>query len=60
MNMAYLDVAEFDLYMYNFILLRFTQSFSPVLKKEFPKGIGPVIRIALFGIGRAGNSITSN
>ena len=34
--------------------LRFTKSFAPAERKKFPDGIGPVINIALFGIGRAG------
>ena len=33
---------------------RFSSSFAPAEKKKFPEGIGPVINIALFGIGRAG------
>ena len=34
---------------------RFSKSFATAEKKKFPDGIGPVINIALFGIGRAGN-----
>ena len=33
---------------------RFSKSFAAAEKKKFPDGIGPVLNIALFGIGRAG------
>ena len=38
---------------------RFSKSFAPVERKKFPDGIGPVINIALFGIGRAGKLFIS-
>ena len=42
----------------NYDFSRFSQSFSPMVKKKpFPDGIGPVIRIALFGVGRAGKDL---
>ena len=42
----------------DFHLSRFSQSFSPMANKNaFPDGIGPVVRLALFGIGRAGNVV---
>merc|ERR1719273_2014864 len=57
----FVKISERKHHTSDFLYEGFSQSFSPMVKKKpFPDGIGPVIRIALFGVGRAGGIHLNN